>query len=60
MGVALLIRGNRGISVGEIAERTGMPVPMVLSLTGMLETEGFITTDILQRCCVETSRLLVR
>lgn len=60
VGVALLIRGNRGISVGEIAERTGMPVPMVLSLTGMLETEGFITTDILQRCCVETSRLLVR
>ena len=58
--VALLIRGNRGISVGEIAERTGMPVRQALSLTGMLETEGFITTDILQRCCVETSRLLVR
>ena len=58
--VALLIRSCRGISVGEIAAQTGLGVGSALSLTGMLEAEGFISTDILQCCSIEPSRLLVR
>ena len=58
--VALQIRAQRGISVEEIAGGTGLEVGSVLSLTGMLETEGFIKTDIFQCCSIDPARLLVR
>ena len=50
--ILLHIRKERGISVEELAERTGMEYRQVTVLTGMLETDGVITTDLLQRCFI--------
>ena len=50
--IAVRIKLNRGISVEELAEQLGLGYPETITLVGTLETEGFIITDLLQRCSV--------
>ena len=50
--IASCIRSNRGISVQEICERTGMEYALVSSLTGILRTAGIIDMDLLHRCSI--------
>ena len=48
------IRNEKGITVEETALKTGMEYVKVSQLTGILETEGLICVDLLQRCTLET------
>ena len=50
--IAVCIKLNRGICIEEIAEKLGLDYPETITLAGTLETNGFIVTDLLQRCSV--------
>lgn len=54
--IAGLIRKDRGITLDEIAVRTGMDYRTVSFLTGLLEADGFISIDILQRCSLDIGK----
>ncbi len=45
-----IIMKERGLTAEDIASATGLPYPQVLNITGILETDAFITVDLLQRC----------
>ncbi len=45
-----LIKNERDITVDEIAAATGLPYSTAASLTSVLETDGIIRIDLLQRC----------
>lgn len=47
-----VIRKERGISIDDISAVTGFPSGLTASLTGILETDGIISIDILTRCCI--------
>ena len=47
-----MIRIHRGISLDDLSAMTGSPYSMISRLTGMLEMEGLITIDLLQRCTI--------
>lgn len=49
-----VIRNERGITVEEIALKTGIEYMRVSRITGFLEMEGLICIDLLQRCTLET------
>lgn len=46
------IRKHRGITLEEIAESTGCGYPKTAELTGLLEIDDIIITDLLQRCSI--------
>lgn len=48
------IRNERGITIEEIARKTGMEYMKTSRTTGFLEMEGLICIDLLQRCTLET------
>ena len=48
--ILLAIRKHRGITIEEIAEKTGLEYSRTADLVRVLETDGFISTDLLQRC----------
>ena len=50
--VALFIKENRGSTPEEIAMAMGIRYNEVLCCTGMLESEGIIESDLLQRCSI--------
>lgn len=50
---ALLIKERRGITPEEIGDETGLGYHEALRLVCILERDGFISTDLLQRCCIE-------
>ena len=50
--ILLVIRKERGIMVEDIALRTGIDYARVSQLLGMLETDGIISRDLLQRCFI--------
>lgn len=43
---------NRGISIDEISQMTVIPYPDVSNIVNLLETDGFIRTDIFRRCFI--------
>ena len=49
------IKGNRGISIEELAEKCGFTFARTADLCNMLESDGIIIIDILQRCCINTN-----
>lgn len=49
---ALAIKEERGISIEELSVKLGMPYQEAAFLTRLLEAEGFIKTDVLQRCSI--------
>ena len=50
--ILLAIRKQRGITVEEISIETGIEYSKVTELTQLLETDGFISIDLLQRCTI--------
>jgi len=48
--VALAVKSRRGIAIEEICEFTGIPYADTISSASLLEQEGYIETDLLQRC----------
>lgn len=47
-----IIRKDRGITIEEISGSLGAGYPKTAELTGLLEIDGFIITDLLQRCSI--------
>lgn len=50
--VASAIRSRRGILPEELCRQTGLDYAAVVRATGLLEEEGFICMDVLQRCTI--------
>lgn len=50
-----IVRTKR-ITVEEIAHKLGIPYGKALSFTGILESEGFIETDLMQRCTIKNKK----
>lgn len=50
--VAELTAAHRGITPDELCVRTGIPYTDVAALTCILESDGFICMDLLQRCSI--------
>ena len=50
--IALLIKKTRGISVDEICSCAEMSYQEVSRAVGILESDGFISVDLLQRCAI--------
>ena len=50
--VATVIRHNRGITPDDICPEACLPYARVIRLVGMLESDGFISMDLLQRCTI--------
>ena len=46
------VRRARGITIGELCDETGYGYSTVAGLVSMLEAEGLICVDILQRCTI--------
>lgn len=51
--ILLAIRGSRGITLEEITEVTELQYNRVAELTSILECDGIITIDLLQRCIIK-------
>ena len=50
--LAILVRARRGIQFDEICRETGIHYSDVTRAAGLLEEEGFICIDLLQRCTI--------
>lgn len=50
--LAMAVRGNRGVSLDELCRLLEMPYPEVAGLAGVLEGDGIICTDLMQRCTI--------
>ena len=50
--ILLAIRRNRGITIEEIAEQSSLGYACTAELARILETDGFISIDLLQRCTI--------
>ena len=50
--IALLVRARRGIQLDEICREADLAYADVARDTGLLEEEGFISMDLLQRCTI--------
>lgn len=50
--ILLAIRGERGITIEELAEKTGLGYARTVELTGILELDSLISIDLLQRCSI--------
>ena len=51
-GLMKIIRTHHGISLDDLSAMTGSRYSIIARLTGMLEMEGLITIDLLQRCTI--------
>lgn len=49
-----IIRKHRGITLDDLCALTGSDYSRISHITGMLEMEGLITVDLLQRCAANT------
>jgi len=47
-----IIKKKRGISVDELVVETSIPCNRITSIVNRLESDGFLTVDLLQRCSV--------
>lgn len=54
--ILLLIRRHRGITVEELADMCGTDYSSTVRMAGLLESDGFITIDLLQRCCINARK----
>lgn len=50
------IKKKRGITVEELCEECGTGYSLMAQMTGLLESDGFISIDLLQRCCINPGR----
>lgn len=54
--IALLIRSHRGITPGDISRELSLPYGEVAASVNLLESDGFVCTDLLQRCCIDNKK----
>ena len=54
--ILLLTRKNRRMSLDELADATDLPYGTVAELCGILETDGFISIDLMQRCTINRKK----
>jgi len=47
-----IIRKQRGIDLDDLCRQSGMGIAEVTEITGLLESDGIICTDILRRCSI--------
>lgn len=47
-----MMKKDRGITVEELAQDTGISYSMIANMAAMLEADGFISVDLLQRCFI--------
>jgi predicted transcriptional regulator of viral defense system len=52
----LTIKQHRGMTIEELADMNGLTYAQTAELTSMLETDGFIKTDLLQRCSIDIGK----
>lgn len=52
MGLARLIAGKRGVDLEELCYLSGHPYNEVVRLAMLLEADGFIALDLMQRCTI--------
>ena len=52
LAVAGIIRRRRGVTLDEICPEACLPYGKVARYAGMLESDGLISTDLLQRCTI--------
>ena len=52
--LALTVKGHPGITLEEIVRETGWSWPEVQERAAILETDGFLETDLLRRCTIPT------
>ena len=52
--LAMLVKARPGISLEEIVRETGWSWPEVQERAAILETDGFLETDLLRRCTIPT------
>jgi DNA-binding IclR family transcriptional regulator len=50
--ILLSVRRCRGITIEDIAIETGLSYSRTAELVSILETDGFISMDLLQRCTI--------
>lgn len=55
--VATLVRDNRGATIDELAARSGIAARTIAQTAGMLETDGIISIDMIQRCSFNSKLL---
>lgn len=56
VGIITLIKKERGISIEDIAIRTGSDYVGTSNIIAMLEMDGYVATDVLQRCFLMTEK----
>ena len=54
--ILLLIKKNRRLSMQELSEMTGYGYRTVAELTGILESDGVISVDLMQRCTIDAGK----
>ena len=54
--IASLIAGNRGIGLEDLCFRSGEPYNEVARIAMMLEADGFICIDLMQRCTINARK----
>ena len=55
--IARLVHAQRGICFDEICRETGIDYAPVVRAAGLLEEEGFLSVDLLQRCTINTKKV---
>ena len=48
---------KNGITLHEIAAETGIPFNETAAIAGILESDGFLTVDIMQRCSINEKNM---
>lgn len=54
LSVAGIISNERGITLDGLSGRSGLPFSTISRIAGILESDGIISTDVLQRCTINT------
>lgn len=54
--MAEMIKGDRGINLDELCRKGGLGYGRTVALAGILESEGFIDIDLLQRCTIHDKK----
>ena len=52
LALARSIEKNKGMDIESLAFDCGLSYPRTLSLSTMLQKDGFIQTDLMQRCSI--------
>ena len=56
IAIALHIRANRGVTTEEICRALELPYGETAAALSLLESDGFICIDLLQRCCIDNKK----